>query len=157
MCKTDSKPFLNSVVASQHLHLYLDVLGIGASSLCVIHCLLMPLVLALPMCGIQFLHDGAVHPFLAGFVVMFGLTSILPGYRKHRECATLMAMALGLSLVLLATFVIEPALGEHWEMLVITAGNFLIVSAHIRNQLKLSSLRTESRRLLNSIQKEKLI
>lgn len=149
MCKTASE---------KSMHLYLDVLGVGASSLCAVHCLLMPLIVALlPMCGLRFLHEEAIHPFLAGFVVFFALTSIVPGYRKHRECATLMSMAVGLSLVLLATFVIEPALGEYWEMLVITAGNILLVIAHVRNQQNLSKFRREAACLLNTIQREKLV
>lgn len=144
MCKTISNQLPKSIVVLRRLHRYFDAMGVGASSLCAIHCMLMPFVVAcLPMFGLQFMHHDDVHPFLAGFVVFFGITSIVPGYRKHKECAILMSMAVGLALVLLATFVIEPTLGGQWEMLVITAGNFLVVLAHVRNQ-----------KLLNSIHKE---
>jgi len=48
--------------------LSLDTLGIAASSLCLVHCLAMPfLIAALPFLGLQFLEGNFAHRLLAGF------------------------------------------------------------------------------------------
>lgn len=118
----------------------------------------MPFIIAaLPMLGLQSLREGQVHPLLAGFVVFFAITSIVPGYRKHKECATLISMIIGLALVLLATFVIEPHMGETSEMIVITVGNLLLVLAHIRNQRQLSQLVKTANDLSRQFEKELIL
>ncbi len=139
-------------------HLFLDTLGVGASSLCAVHCLLMPFIIAsLPMLGLQSLREGEVHPLLAGFVMFFAITSIVPGYRKHKECSTLISMVIGLALVLLATFVIEPNMGETSEMIVITIGNLLLVLAHVKNQRQLSALKKSLNEISSQFQKEPIL
>lgn len=106
-----------------------------------VHCFLTPFIFTLlPLFGLRCWNDELMHPLLAAFVLTFGLTSIIPGYRKHKECSILFAMLTGLALVLLATFYVEAAFGESWELPVITLGNALVISAHFFNRRQLSKL-----------------
>ncbi len=108
-----------------------DVLGIGASGLCAIHCLAMPFVLsALPFLHSDVLSEETVHWGLAGFVVTFCFAGILPGYFQHRKHRVLFPMLFGLTLVLLATFVLD----ESMELPVITLGNLLVIASHFLNR-----------------------
>lgn len=113
----------------------LDSLGVVASSLCIIHCLVLPLaVVALPALGPQVIHDDSTHFVLAFFVTMFCLLAIVPGYMRHNDRNVLFVMSIGLSMVLFATFIAGHALGESWEVPLITIGNLLVVGAHLQNR-----------------------
>ncbi len=119
----------------QNLKLSLDALGIIASCICLIHCMILPLlVLALPIIGIPFLEADWTHKLLAFFVVMFALWSVLPSYFKHRNAYVLSNMISGLALVLFATFASEKLLGKTWEVPLISVGNAIVVLTHLRNR-----------------------
>jgi hypothetical protein len=120
----------------------LDTLGVAASSLCLVHCLLMPLViLMLPALSASIVHNEATHYLLAVFVTIFCLTAVVPGYLRHSRKEVLFLMLVGLSLVLFATFVAGPVLGESWEVPLISVGNLLVVGAHVFNRRLCSCLR----------------
>jgi hypothetical protein len=57
------------------------------SAACAIHCLLMPLVVALlPLVGSSGLVlGGTTELFLSGLVVVSGVASLVLGYRRHRD------------------------------------------------------------------------
>jgi xanthine/uracil permease len=113
----------------------LDTLGIAASTLCIIHCLAMPFIIAaLPFLGLQFLEGNLAHQVLAGFVLCFALFAVLPGYLKHRRTPVLIGMSVGLLLVLFATFGANHCLGETWELPLISIGNLLLVGTHLWNR-----------------------
>src|ERR1700758_2233628 len=73
-----------------------DVLGMIASGVCLIHCLVLPFVLMLlPVYASGFLEDDRTHFFLAFFVATFCLLAVVPGYIKHRNQLVLSSMATG--------------------------------------------------------------
>lgn len=112
-----------------------DALGIVASVICLVHCLVLPVVIVFaPALGAEGLHEDSTHYFLAAFVTMFCLLGIVPGYLRHSNRKVLLTMISGLSLVLFATFACHSLLGELWEIPLITVGNLLVVSAHISNR-----------------------
>src|SRR5258708_9559269 len=50
----------------------LDSLGMAASTICLVHCLMMPLIISmLPVFGWQFMASKGAHQFLAAFVIAF--------------------------------------------------------------------------------------
>jgi hypothetical protein len=115
--------------------LSMDTLGIVASTLCLIHCAAMPLVITfLPILGLRFLEGHAAHYVLAGFVIAFALLAIVPGYLKHRKTSVLLAMLAGVGIVLLATFGAGRLFAENLELPLITAGNLIVVVTHLRNR-----------------------
>jgi hypothetical protein len=121
--------------APSKLGVSMDTLGIAASSLCLVHCLAMPVVVGvLPFVGLQVLEGHQAHVMLAAFVLCFALLAIVPGYLRHRRKDILGMMLIGLSLVLYATFCVQSTLGESWELPLITIGNLVLVSTHFRNR-----------------------
>lgn len=113
----------------------LDNLGIAASSLCLVHCLAMPFVIAfLPLLGWQFLEGRPAHRVLAFFVFSFAIFAVVPGYWKHKKTSVLVSMLFGLSLVLIATFTDRQFMPEKLELPLITLGNLILVATHWRNR-----------------------
>jgi hypothetical protein len=111
-----------------------DSLGIFASAVCMVHCLALPFIMAaLPFAPHWLGHDN-VHYLLAGWVLLFCLAAIVPGYLKHRRTSVLVTMLAGLALVLTATFCLHLGLSESMEIPMITVGNLLVISAHWRNR-----------------------
>lgn len=110
----------------------IDHLGIIASTVCMLHCAATPFIglAVLPVLGLK--HDFT-HIILAGFVLSFALLSIVPNYMKHRDLRMLLASTFGLCLVLLASFNGE-AMGEFWEITLITIGNVIVIYTHNRNR-----------------------
>lgn len=122
-----------------------DNLGIIASAVCVVHCVALPIVaLALPTLASRMGNDHLTHYVLALFVVAFCLFAIIPGYRRHRHSHVLAGMVLGVGLVLFATFAADGMLGPYWEMPIITLGNIIVVSAHLRNRKLLAAASPET-------------
>lgn len=120
---------------TSHGRVSLDTLGIVASSICLVHCLAMPLVLlALPSMTAQVLQSDCTHVVLAGAVTAFCLLAIVPGYLRHSNKSVLGLMLAGLSLVLTATFCLHPLGVDGLEMPIITVGNILVMFAHLRNR-----------------------
>ncbi len=119
-----------------------DSLGILAAVVCAVHCLALPVMaMALPALAAGSGHDDVTHYVLAGFVVAFCLFAIVPGYKRHHHKEVLIGMLIGLSLVMFATFIAEPLLGEFWEMPLITLGNLVVVVTHLRNRKLVSAPR----------------
>jgi MerC mercury resistance protein len=119
----------------QHRSLELfDALGIFASAVCMVHCLALPFFMAaLPFAFTWLGHDN-VHYLLAGWVFLFCIAAIVPGYLKHRQTNVLICMLVGLGLVLAATFGLHFGLSESLEIPMITLGNLLVIAAHWRNR-----------------------
>ncbi|PWT99010.1 MAG: hypothetical protein C5B53_05930 [Candidatus Melainabacteria bacterium] len=112
-----------------------DNLGMAASTLCLIHCLLMPFVITmLPIVGWQCLESKHAHHILAAFVFAFAIFAIVPGYLKHRRTSILISTIVGLSLVLIATFLANGVLPESLELPLITVGNLILVATHWQNR-----------------------
>lgn len=113
----------------------LDNLGIAASTLCLIHCMAMPFLVALlPFLGLQFLEGEVAHRVIALFVFAFAIFAIGPGYMQHRKKQVLIATIFGLSLVAGALLIAGPMFGEQYELPFITTGNLILVITHLRNR-----------------------
>lgn len=113
----------------------LDLLGVIIASICMIHCLALPLLVsALPMVAGGILEDEWTHKALAGLVVTVALTAVLPAYLKHGNKMVLFGMISGLSLVLIASFACGKLISEELEVPLISLGNLLIMATHLRNR-----------------------
>lgn len=116
----------------------LDSLGILASAVCMIHCLAVPVLFTmLPSFAVHHHAHGEqdlTHILLAGWVVLFCLFAIVPGYLKHGHRKVLISMMLGLTAVLIATFHGQIGLAEAVEIPLITLGNLVVISTHIWNR-----------------------
>lgn len=118
-----------SATASKNL----DKAGIWVTTLCAIHCLLLPVILPLlAMAGLAFIGEDLLENTILGLSVVIGLLSLISGARKHGQWHLL-------SLLLLGAFIYSQRdiLGHWGEPVIILFGAGLIIYAHVSN-LRLS-------------------
>lgn len=108
-----------------------DQAGIGASLLCVLHCLLAPVfITALPAVAAA---EHQTHSAFAVIILLFGMLAFIPGYRKHRRKAVPGAGIAGVSMIILAALLPEVESAEVLETLLVLVGGITLISAHLRN------------------------
>lgn len=108
-----------------------DLLGIGASTLCVLHCLATPLlVVALPMLEV---YERQTHAAFALAILGIGLLAFWPGYFSHRRWRIVVTALLGFGLISLGVTAPEGLLTEPMEVAATVTGGAMLVFAHLRN------------------------
>ncbi|MBQ7567763.1 MerC domain-containing protein [bacterium] len=111
----------------------LDMVGVALSTACLIHCTILPLVLALlPMFGSHFHLDEKWHWILTGVIVPVALLALLTGWKRHHRDIVLRLGIISLIMILGAP-VCHDFFGHAFEECVATAGSFILISAHIIN------------------------
>lgn len=106
-----------------------DVLGIGASLACAIHCALLPLFLSsLPLFGINIIHNIYFEAGMIVLAFLIGTYSLYHGFRKHHHSfLPLLIFSAGFFFLVVKQFFI------HVETWLLIPAVVLIVSAHILN------------------------
>ena len=108
-----------------------DHAGIGASFLCVLHCLLTPLLMTgLPVLAAT---EHQTHSVFALMILLFGLLAFIPGYRQHQKKSIPALGILGASMIILAAELPEIANVETIETGLVLIGGITLISAHLRN------------------------
>ena len=111
-----------------------DRLGIWASALCVVHCLLTPVVVALSPVAAQFLPgEASTHRAFAVVVASLGCFALIRGFRRHRRARVLALMASGLSLILGAAWFADRLPNRTSEILITLCGSAFMITAHRLN------------------------
>lgn len=105
--------------------------ALGASFLCLFHCLMLPLVVAaLPLLAQGFNLPESVHQWLLAFVVPTTGPALLAGRAKHRLLRPLLAGGAGVMLLAVGAFLLSEG---YWETPVTVAGSLTIALAHADN------------------------
>ncbi|MGH9823683.1 MAG: MerC domain-containing protein [Blastocatellia bacterium] len=126
-----------SLISSKNADLQdrLDGIGMVASSLCAIHCLLTPFVVFLvPIIAAagHIASPRAEWTFLAVSMTV-GVLSLLPSYfRHHQRTAALRLFAIGICLILLGRLALEDYVV--FETFVVVSGGILIAAGHALNR-----------------------
>lgn len=108
-----------------------DKIGICASSLCLIHCILTPIILvSFPFIYESWMHE-TVHITCAIIVMVSVVMAILPHCRKHGHKDIIAFALTGLVFVLTGIFVHENS--EVLSIALTIFGSTLLVIAHIKN------------------------
>ena len=108
-----------------------DLVGIGASSLCVLHCLATPLlVVFLPILEAV---EKQTHAAFALAILAIGLLAFWPGYRQHGRWRIIAAAIVGFGLISLGVTAPEGLLSESAEAFATVLGGAILVTAHVRN------------------------
>lgn len=113
----------------------LDRLGVAASVVCLVQCLMAPILLLLiPSLGGSLLYDGELfHRLLAAVVVPLSGIAFFLGCRRHRRKRVIIPGVLGLAAVVTAAVLGYRILGVAGEMAMTLAGVALLTVAHVLN------------------------
>ena len=111
-----------------------DTIGVGASTLCLIHCVLTPIALSFAPVLSGFLPgDTAVHRVVIVLVVAIGLLAFIPGYRKHHKLIVFLPMVAGVWAIGLGAFG-DSSMGPLAEKCITILGSTLVITAHGLNR-----------------------
>jgi peptidoglycan/LPS O-acetylase OafA/YrhL len=112
-----------------------DGVGQLLSTLCIVHCVLLPLVLAfLPVALATTLEEEAVHHGLLALVGVSALAAFVPGWRVHRRASAPVLAALGVALLVGGAFAVPEEAAGPWEPGLTLVGGAVMVVAHGRNR-----------------------
>lgn len=111
-----------------------DRLGISLSGLCLVHCLLLPVALAvLPLWPVFDTVHAWLHPVFAVLILPTTLLALVGSYRRHRHADIVFFLGAGLVLILTAGFLGHEAPGALTETTLTVAGSLLLITGHWRN------------------------
>ena len=108
-----------------------DLAGIGASLLCILHCVATPLlVVMLP--ALEAL-ERQTHAVFALSILCIGLLAFVSGYRRHRRRRVVLLGLAGFGMLSAGVLVPEGAMSEEAEIAVTVLGGATLITAHLRN------------------------
>jgi hypothetical protein len=111
-----------------------DRLGTWTSALCVVHCLLTPVLLSLSTVVAHFMPaEESVHRSLALFVAFFGAIALLVGFRKHRQAVVLLMMLVGLGCIAGGAWFGDKLPSHAMEVMITFCGSGFMIAAHRMN------------------------
>lgn len=111
-----------------------DLVGAMASGVCLLHCLLTPVVLSLSPSFVSYLPgDAWFHRVLAVGIVLLGAAAFVPGYRIHRQRPLLALIAVGMALILSVAWS-GASLSRMAELGLSVSGSLMLVTAHLLNR-----------------------
>lgn len=110
----------------------LDLLGISASTLCAIHCGLLPFIISvLPLIGLEFLSSSWFEWFMLASCGVLALTSFLVSYKKHHHSDE----PISIMLIAFIFFVVAQTNGasDLVNQICMPIGGIIMAYAHYRN------------------------
>lgn len=112
----------------------MDIAGVWTSTLCAIHCALMPfLVNLLPLIGLGFFASEPAEWSLVLLAGILGLTSLCMGYRIHKRRLAIAALGAGLFLLAVGR-VAERQEQDSLGITLVVLGGLTIAGAHLINR-----------------------
>lgn len=110
-----------------------DRLGMLLSSLCMVHCALMPVLFLLAPIGLELIEHDHFHSWIFWPVMLIAVVAFLRGYFASRQVLTLVLGAVGL-----LTLVLAHRFGDWWgshesEYIFSFLGSVTLIVAHLRN------------------------
>lgn len=133
MIPQKTKPAASSA-ARRILALPADQLGMWTSALCVVHCMLTPVLLSLSVVSVHFLpSEEKTHRSLAVIIATLGALALVKGYRSHRHLRVLYFMVAGLACIFGGAYWGDRLPSHLAEVMVTFAGSCLMITAHRMN------------------------
>jgi hypothetical protein len=119
-----------------------DKLGIWASALCVVHCIVTPALISASAVFAHFIPgEEKTHRTLAVGVAALGAIALVKGFRTHGRRRILGLMALGLGFIFAGAFYGDRLPSHGYEVVVTMAGSVLMICAHRMNHTFCSDCR----------------
>ena len=114
---------------------WLDGAAVALSALCLVHCLVLPLVVV----GVPFLAQFAethLHYQILVIVIPLSVFALGIGYRRHRNPRILAGGALGMLLLIIGATVAHTHLGLAADRLFTITGSLVLATAHFFNSYR---------------------
>jgi hypothetical protein len=113
---------------------YVDRVAIALSTICIVHCLAMPFVIALlPVAAFTIGGDGHFHSLMLWFVVPTSVLGFGLGLRVHRRADIVVMGGMAIGALAAAALWGHRAWDPSVEVLVSVAASVLLAAAHWRN------------------------
>lgn len=110
----------------------LDKVAVGLSGLCLLHCLLLPFVVAvLPFLGQ--IGNEHFHAEMLLFVVPVSVVALGVGYRRHHRAAVLVSGAAGLIILAVGGTYVHDTYGEMADRAMTVTGSIILAFTHFKN------------------------
>ncbi len=104
--------------------------SISLAGICAIHCLMIPVLLALfPVLISALLFEEIFHELLLLLIIPLSFLAIFLGCRRHKDLTVFLIVALGLALILIGAFGAE----ESKETVLTLTGSVVMVAGYVRN------------------------
>ena len=111
-----------------------DRLGIWASTLCIVHCIVTPVVLSLSVVSAHFLpSEERTHRTLALLIAMLGVFALIKGYRRHRRLRVVLFMGVGLTSIFAGAYWGDRLPSHVTEVVITFVGSCFMIAAHRLN------------------------
>ena len=120
-------------------NLVFDRIGVWISSICALHCLLLPVLLPIaPLIASSIFAEVWFERMILTFSILVGFAALFVGFHKyHRQLYPLYSLALG-GLI----YWNKDIFGHEYEPFTIAIGAFLIIAAHVTNMRLCKSCKT---------------
>lgn len=108
-----------------------DKLGLSLSALCAIHCLFVPVILALlPLSPVALTIEHWLHPI---FVLLIAPTIFYAARRSHYNKKIVSLLSAGFILIIIGWLAGDYWLGELFETIVTFIGSIVLIAGHWLN------------------------
>jgi len=116
------------------LQLKLDKLAIGFSSICIVHCLAVPLIaIIVPAISPASLSHLSFHLWILAAVLPTSLYALILGYKQHRKPHIVILGSIGILILCFATYYADHSLTELEERILTIFGSLTVALAHLQN------------------------
>ena len=116
----------------RELNVTFDKAGATASMICAVHCVAVPLLLAiLPVIGLTWLDNPWVDRSFFFLAFIFVVLAHPRGYAQHRRCIPAFIALIGLIAIFLAILVFERVEAHHY---LVAAGGLMVAGSHWLNR-----------------------
>lgn len=113
---------------------HFDHLAITLSAICIVHCLAVPVLVAvLPIAALSFGDSQHFHGVMLWLVVPTSLVGFLLGYRLHHRLGVVAVGAVGIMILAAAANWGHASWTEAVEVTVSVFGSLILAAAHWRN------------------------
>jgi hypothetical protein len=122
---------VGAAIARRVFAIPVDKLGAWTSALCVVHCVLTPVILSISAVSAHFLpSEERTHRLLAVVIAALGAIALIKGYRNHRHLRVLFLMLAGLGCIFAAADWGDHLPSHGAEVLVTLVGSSFMIVAH---------------------------
>lgn len=113
---------------------HFDRVAIALSAICIVHCLTVPLLVALlPFAALSFGDSEHFHGLMLWLVVPTSLLGFVLGYRLHRRAGLVVVGTVGIIVLAAAAIYGHDSWSEALEVALTVAGSLLLAAAHWLN------------------------